>query len=79
MEGDTSGRARLSVKERKKEGHRGRGEGRINGVWEESKSEREGREEEEKGRVERKRKASVTRNLAYLENSVSSECLKLCL
>lgn len=37
------------------------------------------REEEGKGRVERKRKASVTRNLAYLENSVSSECLKLCL
>lgn len=76
MKCNTSERARLSVRETKKEGHRGRGGGGQR-VWEESKSEREGREEE--GRVERKRKASMTRNLAYLENSVSSECLKLCL
>lgn len=62
----------LSVGELKKEGHRGRGEGRTNGVWEDSKREREGREEEGKGRGERKRKASVTRNPAYLENSVNS-------
>lgn len=52
MKGDTSGRAGLSVRETKKEGHRGRGEGRTNGVWEESKSERgrrkrKGREKEE--------------------------------
>lgn len=55
----------------KKEEHRGRGDGRTNEAWEESKRERKGREEEGKGRVERKRKASVTRDLAYLENSVS--------
>lgn len=77
------GGAPLSVREMKEEGHRGRGEAGemvvLGREWEWEKAGREKKEKREKEERKEEKRATMNRNLAYLESSLSSGCLRRCM